>query len=164
MIHYDDVEMPMMENDEQAFLHNLKRLATVEGRLDEALRLVVQQFSADTGTLHVVGEDSILHLKAATAGVPLGVLEAVRKVPVGKGMAGLAVERRQPVTSCNIQSDTSGDVRPGARMTGMEGAIVVPMMRDGDAAGALGIANKTERTFTEDEVRLLLKAGSTMIS
>ena len=35
-------------------------------------------------------------------------------------------ERAEPVTACNLQTDTSGDVRPGARATGLQGSICVP--------------------------------------
>ena len=87
------------------------------------------------------------------------MLDAVRTVPVGKGMAGLAVERRQPVASCNIQTDATGDVRPGARATGLQGSIVVPLLRAGQAVGALGIANQRDRTFTEAETLRLLDLG-----
>jgi len=129
------------------------------GSLDEALALTLRHFAADSGTIHLLEADGILHLKAASAGIPEFVLQTVRLVPVGKGMAGLAVERAQPVTACNIQTDTSGDVRPGAKLTGLEGAIVVPMMRDGQPFGALGIANRAERTFTDEEQQLLLAIG-----
>src|SRR5918995_350688 len=96
--------------------------------------------------------------EAKAAGLD-GVLATIATIPVGKGMAGLAVERRSPVDACNIQSDASGDVRPGARATGLAGAIVVPIF-DGDAVvGALGVANRTERTFTEEEVEGLIRAG-----
>lgn len=126
---------------------------------DAALARVLVRFGADSGTIHVLGRDGVLHLKAASAGIPPVVLETVRTVPVGKGMAGLAVERREPVNSCNIQTDTTGDVRPGARATGLQGSIVVPLL-DGEAAvGALGIATRHERTFTDDEAALLLAAG-----
>jgi signal transduction protein with GAF and PtsI domain len=74
-------------------------------------------------------------------------------------MAGLAVERKQPVNACNIQTDSSGDVRPGARATGLQGSIVVPMLRGTEAVGALGIANRTERTFTDSEAEDLLEVG-----
>jgi putative methionine-R-sulfoxide reductase with GAF domain len=87
------------------------------------------------------------------------VLEKIRTIPVGKGMAGLAVERAHPVTVCNIQTDTSGDVRPGARATGMEGAIVVPILRGHQAVGALGIANREERIFSLEETALLTEVG-----
>jgi len=128
--------------------------------LDEALTQTLKHFAADSGTVHLLGADGVLHLKAASAGIPEFVLQTVRTVPVGKGMAGLAVERAQPVTACNIQTDTSGDVRPGAKRTGLEGAIVVPMLIDGRPAGALGIANRAERTFSDGEQTLLLAIGA----
>jgi L-methionine (R)-S-oxide reductase len=123
--------------------------------LDAALAAAVAAFGADSGTVHLLGEDGHLHL-AASHGIPDVVLNLVRVVPVGKGMAGLAVERAAPVTACNIQTDSTGDVRPGARRTGMEGAIVVPMLLHGKPAGALGIANREERTFTGAETARLL--------
>jgi L-methionine (R)-S-oxide reductase len=128
--------------------------------LDEALTRTLQHFAADSGTIHLLETDGVLHLKAASAGIPEFVLQTVRVVPVGKGMAGLAVERAEPITACNIQTDTTGDVRPGAKLTGLEGAIVVPMMDQSRAIGALGIANRAERTFSEDEQQLLLLIGA----
>ena len=127
--------------------------------LDEALTQTLKHFAADSGTIHRLEADGLLHLRAASAGIPEFVLQTVRTVPVGKGMAGLAVERATPVTACNIQTDVSGDVRPGAKLTGLEGAIVVPMLEQGRAKGALGIANRAERTFTDDEQQLLLAIG-----
>ncbi len=128
--------------------------------LAAALNATVAHFNADSGTIHLIGDDGALHLRAATAGIPQFVLDTVRVVPVGKGMAGLAAERAQPVTACNIQTDTSGDVRPGAKLTGLEGAIVVPMIVDGKVRGSLGIANRSERTFTGEEQRALLAIGA----
>jgi GAF domain-containing protein len=104
----------------------------------------------------------MLHLRAAAGGLPEAMLAIVRTIPVGKGMAGLAVERAVPVTACNLQTDQSGDVRPGARATGMEGAIVVPVLAGERAVGALGIANRLERTFTQEETALLLETGRRM--
>ena len=127
--------------------------------LDQELERIVNQFGADSGTIHLLEEDGVLHLKAATANIPPFVLDKVKLVPVGKGMAGLAVERNAPVNTCNIQTDTTGDVRAGARATGLEGAIVVPITRDGAPVGALGIANRSERTFTEQEINDLMKEG-----
>jgi len=127
-----------------------------------ALVRILAHFRADSGTIHLMGPDGALHLQTATAGIPPAVIEKVRVVPVGKGMAGLAAERRQPVHICNIQTDTSGDVRPGAKATGMEGAIAVPMLSGGEVAGVLGVANRAERTFTPDEVASLLEAGRTL--
>lgn len=134
--------------------------------LADALQRIITHFSADSGTIHMLESDGLLHLRAASRGIPEVVLNTVRTVPVGKGMAGLAVERKRPVTVCNLQTDVSGDVRPGAKLTGLEGAIVVPIFRgDGDeAVGALGIANRTERSFTDDETALLIECGRVLAS
>jgi L-methionine (R)-S-oxide reductase len=136
----------------------IAEIEAAEG-LSEALGCVVRSFGADTGTLHLLEEDGLLHLKALSGNFPPSVLAVIREIPVGKGMAGLAVERAQPVDACNIQTDTSGDVRPGARATGMEGAIVVPVFDGARVIGALGIANRGERLFSEEEKNALITAG-----
>jgi signal transduction protein with GAF and PtsI domain len=41
----------------------------------------------------------------------------------------------------------------------MEGAIVVPVLKGEEAVGALGIANRSERTFTEAETAELIAIG-----
>jgi L-methionine (R)-S-oxide reductase len=125
----------------------------------EALGFVVRGFGADTGTLHLLEQDGLLHLKAFSGEFPPPVLAIIQRIPVGKGMAGLAVERAQPVDACNIQTDTSGDVRPGAKATGMEGAIVVPVFDGTRVVGALGIADRGERTFSDEEKAALIDAG-----
>jgi L-methionine (R)-S-oxide reductase len=101
---------------------------------DEALGAIVRHLQADSGTIHLMGADGMLHLAAATPGFPQIVLDTIRTIPVGKGMAGLAVERREPVDACNIH-DASGDVRPGALATGLAGAIVVPIFRGAETIG-----------------------------
>jgi L-methionine (R)-S-oxide reductase len=124
-----------------------------------ALDSIISHFHADSGTIHMLESDGILHLQAASQGLPEVVLAAVRLVPVGKGMAGLAVERGVPVDTCNLQTDSSGNVKPGARATGMEGAVVVPIFAGEKAVGALGIANRASRTFSAEETALLMEAG-----
>jgi signal transduction protein with GAF and PtsI domain len=128
----------------------------------EALAGLVSRFGADTGTIHRLGADGLLHLVTATPGLPQTLLETIRTIPVGKGMAGLAVERAAPVSACNIQTDESGDVRPGARASGLTGAVVVPILDGERPVGALGIANRTERVFTEAEIENLLMAGRSL--
>ena len=146
-------------DSERDFLTALERGVQDGDAWDASLARILTHFGADSGTIHMLAADGMLHLRAASAGIPEVVLNTVRTVPVGKGMAGLAVERRQPVNACNIQTDTSGDVRPGAKATNLQGSIVVPIMRGDAAVGALGVANHRERTFTDAEASLLVDAG-----
>ena len=147
-----------MEPDSN-FLQEIDRSVRTGIEWNDALGRILTEFAADSGTIHLLGDDGVLHLRAASAGIPQVVLDTIKDVPVGKGMAGLAVERRQPVNACNIQTDASGDVRPGARATGLQGSIVVPILRGDDAIGALGVANRGERTFTDAEAERLLDVG-----
>jgi L-methionine (R)-S-oxide reductase len=123
------------------------------------LEAIIGRFGADTGTIHLV-EDGILVLKAHT-GIPPQVVRIVTSVPIGKGMAGLAAERNEPVSTCNIQTDGSGDVKAGAKQTGVGGAIVVPI-RDGggNAVGALGIGVQREYEYSESEVARLMEEAA----
>ena len=126
----------------------------------DLLAAILRELSADSGTVHVIGEDGALHLRVAI-GIPEPVLAIVRFVPIGKGMAGLAAERKCAVNSCNLQQDTSGDVRPGARATGLAGSVAVPVLApDGRVLGVVGVATRAERTFTADEERTVALHGA----
>ena len=137
----------------------LDQVRAATGDRGRALRLILGHFQADTGTIHELGSDGVLHLTAWTEGIPDHLLPLIRDVPVGKGIAGLAVERREPVDLCNLQTDDSGTARPKARVTGVKGSICVPMMAGGRAMGALGIGTLEEREFREDEIELLMAVG-----
>jgi putative methionine-R-sulfoxide reductase with GAF domain len=118
------------------------------------LENIVRQFNAETGSIHLL-EGDVLVLKAHV-GLPERVVEIVSLVPMGKGMAGLAAERNEPVTTCNIQTDESGNVQSGAKATGVNGAIVVPIRdRQGEVRGALGIGVYRPYEYTEEETARL---------
>ena len=125
--------------------------------LSEALEAALEHFDCQAGTIHLL-DDGILKLEAHS-GIPDPVVELVRTVPVGKGIAGLAAEHRSPISLCNLQTDTSGQARPGAKATGMEGSVAVPMLRGDQLVGVLGIAKATAHDWTEEEKATLLEFG-----
>jgi putative methionine-R-sulfoxide reductase with GAF domain len=128
----------------------------------DALAAIMRRFPADTGTIHRLDGD-VLVLEAEI-GLPPPVVAIVGRVPIGKGMAGLAAERNAPVSSCNIQVDTTGDVRPGARQTGVNGAIVVPIRDDqGRVRGTLGIGVHREYEYSAAEVARLLADAARIV-
>ena len=124
-----------------------------------ALKAALEHFNAETGTIHRLGEDGMLHLEAHAGRIPDHLLPVIQTIPIGKGIAGLAVQDNRPVDLCNLQTDTSGQARPGAKATGARGSICVPIRRGGEPIGALGIATAEERAFTEDEIAELIAAG-----
>ncbi len=123
------------------------------------LAATMAHFGCKAGTVHEM-RDGVLRL-AAHEGIPPHIVQIVESVPVGKGIAGLAAERRAPVSLCNLQTDTSGQALPAARTTGMEGSIAVPMLAgDGEVRGVLGIAKPTAHDWSEDETALLLEIAA----
>ena len=68
------------------------------GRFDAALAAVVGHFGADMGMIHRLDpSDRHLDLVATTAGVPEPVLQAARRIPLGKGIAGETALTGKPV-------------------------------------------------------------------
>ncbi len=103
------------------------------------------------GTVHTrQGEELILR---AAVNIPPPVVAVTETIPKGKGMAGLAWERNRSVAVCNIKSDASGDVRPGAKAVDAQAALAIPV-RSGDGAvrAVVGIAFLGEREFEDPEL------------
>jgi L-methionine (R)-S-oxide reductase len=76
-------------------------------------------------------------------------------------MAGLAAERNEPVSTCNIQADGTGDVQPRAKETGVGGAIVVPMRGAGSrVVGTLGIGVHRQYVYSDAETARLLEEAA----
>jgi L-methionine (R)-S-oxide reductase len=123
------------------------------------LELVTRHFACPVGTIHQLGADGLLHL-LAQRGLPPFVLDKVQVIPIGKGMAGIAAQRREPVQVCNLQTDASGVVRPGAKMTQMEGSLAAPMLDGERLWGVFGVAKPVAYDFTADEQQLLLQLGA----
>jgi L-methionine (R)-S-oxide reductase len=120
--------------------------------LNTALTTILQHFNCVTGTIHLLDPSTGLLQLKAQRGIPEALLPKVSAIPIGKGMGGIAAERRAPVQVCNLQTDDSGLVRPAARETHMQGSIAIPLLLDGQLLGVLGIAKPTAYEFTPKEV------------
>lgn len=128
--------------------------------LQRALELILAHFDCLTGTIHGLDPKSGLLVLLAQRGIPEVILDKVSRIPVGKGMAGLAAERKEPVQVCNLQTDTSGQAKPGAKDTKMEGSIASPMLVDKTILrGVLGVAKPVAYEFNAAEQALLLQIG-----
>ncbi|HEY4284129.1 MAG TPA: GAF domain-containing protein [Chthoniobacterales bacterium] len=138
----------------------LEQTSEPSAQFGSILERLLKHFECSAGTVHLLATSGCLEL-AAQRGLPEFVVEKIKVIPVGKGMAGIAAERREAVQVCNLQTDTSGVVRPGARDTKMEGSVAAPMIRaDGTLKGTLGVAKPVPYDFTPEECDLLMKIGS----
>ncbi|MEO6788956.1 MAG: GAF domain-containing protein [Chthoniobacteraceae bacterium] len=133
-------------------VENALRARDPQAVLDESIRA----FDCQAGTVHWLDAPSGMLKLAAHRNIPPPVVQIVATVPVGKGIAGLAAQNREPVSLCNLQNDTSGQARPAAKTTGMEGSLAVPMLTGGELRGVLGVAKAAAHDWSESEKALLL--------
>lgn len=131
--------------------------------LEKFLRDLLQQFRSETGTIHALDSEKQLLQLTAQAGLPPQMLDIVKTIPVGKGIAGQVAAQNKPVSICNLQTDSSGVAKPGAKQTGVGGALCVPI-RDGDKlVGTLGIGTVRQYEYTPEETQRLEELGRQIV-
>ncbi|MEO5914889.1 MAG: GAF domain-containing protein [Luteolibacter sp.] len=124
---------------------------------DALLESILGNFGCQTGTIHrSTGDGKTLSL-VSQIGVPESLWDKISVIPFGKGIAGAAAERKEPVELCNLQEDLGGVARPDARKTGVSGSLAVPIFSStGDEViGTLGIGKFAPYDFTEAEIQRL---------
>jgi hypothetical protein len=137
------------------------------------LQAWLEQFLRDqgavAGTVHVLdshdmqGEQTLV-LRAAV-NIPPKVQDITRVIPKGKGMAGLAYARHEPVSTCNLADDSNKDVRPGAKAVNATAAVALPVDdAGGQVRAVVGIAYADERDFDEATLAGLLRAAASLPS
>jgi hypothetical protein len=121
---------------------------------------------AVSGTVHrlraLPGGEPALELAAAVR-IPDKVIEVTRTIPRGRGMAGLAWERGTAVSTCNLTTDTTGDVRPGAKAVNAKAAAALPVFdARGELRAVVGIAWNDERDLDEATLAALAESAATL--
>jgi L-methionine (R)-S-oxide reductase len=116
----------------------LQAATSREVSLTQVLQLVLTAYRSETGTIHRLDVEKQLLYLAAQIGMPPFLMETIKVIPVGKGIAGQTVVRGGPVTICNLQTDTGGIAKPDAKKTGVGGALCVPLRSRGKIVGTIG--------------------------
>lgn len=120
---------------------------------------------AVSGTVHRLrasaGEPA-LEIVAAVR-IPEKVVAVTRTIPRGRGMAGLAWERGVAVSTCNLTTDTTGDVRPGAKGVDAKAAAALPVFdARGELRAVVGIAWNDERDLDDATLASLSEQAATL--
>jgi signal transduction protein with GAF and PtsI domain len=118
---------------------------------------ILHEHGCQTGTIHQTEPDGACLGLLCQIGVPEGLIDKISRIPIGKGIAGVAAGRREPVTLCNLQQDLGGVAKPDARQTGVSGSVAVPVFNADrtQVLGTLGIGKFVPHDFTEGEIRSL---------
>ena len=121
--------------------------------LDESMNLWLRELlgrhGAVAGTVHVVRGDALEI--AAAHNIPPKVQEVTAKIPLGKGMAGLAWQHDKPISTCNLKEDTRGAVKPGAKAVDGKAAVALPVHEpSGLVRAVVGLAWADERDLPDE--------------
>lgn len=137
-------------------------LADPEPNWQLALDTAITEFKGSTGTLHRLDSaDNLLKL-VVQRGLPEQIMNLITTIPIGKGIAGAAAARLEPVELCNLQVDLGGVAKEGARQTNVKGSLAVPCLHQGKLRGTLGIGLMTPHDFTDAEKNRLMIIASVM--
>src|ERR1044071_9353592 len=125
------------------------------------LERFIAEHGGAAGTVHVQrGEDLWL---TAAPNIPPPVVAIVSQVSRGKGMAGLAQVKKAPVQTCNLQTDATGNVKPGAKAVDAQAAVALPVFDNAGAVRAVvGIAWSKEGEIGADQEQALMKQAAAL--
>jgi hypothetical protein len=117
--------------------------------MNEWLRGLLGRHGAIAGTVHLVRGDALEI--AAAHNIPPQVQDVTARIPLGKGMAGLAWQHDKPFSTCNLKEDASGAVKPGARAVDGKAAVALPVHESsGLVRAVVGLAWADERDLPEE--------------
>lgn len=125
------------------------------------LESFIAQHDGIAGTVHVQrGEDLFL---TAAHNIPPQVIAIVAHVPHGKGMAGVAQVKKEPVQTCNLQTDETGNIKPGAKAVNAQAAVALPVLNDlGEVRAVVGIAWSKEGEIGSAEEQAMVKLAASL--
>src|ERR1043165_7954140 len=120
----------------------------VDDSMNRWLRELLGKHGAVAGTVHLVRGDALEI--AAAHNIPPKVQEITAKIPLGKGMAGLAWQHDKPISTCNLQDDNTGAVKPGAKAVDGKAAVALPVHESsGLVRAVVGLAWADERDLPD---------------
>ncbi len=133
--------------------HDKAERMTTDVNWNALLGSILADFDCQTGTIHRATADGTSLALVCQLGVPDSLLDKISLIPFGKGIAGAAAERGEPVELCNLQADLGGVAKPDARQTGVSGSIAVPVFSEEtrEVIGTLGIGKYAPYAFSEAE-------------
>ena len=97
-------------SDDRFFNDNAPAPVASADEWHAVLDLALSRMQCDTGTIHRLEPGSRTLKLVASRGIPDELLPKVGAIPIGKGIAGAAAERRQPVQICNLQTDETAEL------------------------------------------------------
>ena len=148
-------------HSDQAMMFSIDELKYME----EVCKIVVEDCGHAMVWIGFAEDDEAKTVRpVAYAGFDEGYLETLKitwaDTERGRGPTGIAIRTGQPSLCRNMLTDPRfAPWREEARKRGYASSVVLPLMADGKAFGAMSIYSREPDPFSEDEVKLLSELG-----
>jgi GAF domain-containing protein/HAMP domain-containing protein len=126
----------------------------------DAIAVSAQQLLRGWGALVLRFDGQLLHL-AAVRGGTLASEDAVREIFPRPAARGELVDEvvldgaMRQISDVETDTAVSGRLREGARMRGWRAVLAVPMLREGQPIGVIGVSRREAGDYSPQEVELL---------
>jgi len=128
----------------------------LEQLLNELLTRATEILDVDTAAILLIDVDHQVLVARAAKGLEEEV-EAVVRVPLGRGFAGRVAAEGQPV---HIPDVSKADIfNPILRQKGLRSLLGVPLIAGGEVTGVLHVGSLGDRVFTPEDADLLQRTA-----
>jgi signal transduction histidine kinase len=150
-------------NDELALLNRVGSAMGSSLELDEILNktlaLLMAHFKVEAGEIFLKEEDGETLRLTLHRGEAAEAFWTRNRFKVGEGMIGRAAETLTPVISSRLERDDP-TVRQAVVEAGFKQIACIPLTARGAVVGVLTLATRNRKTFSQNEVQLLVSVGS----
>jgi phosphotransferase system enzyme I (PtsP) len=124
-----------------------------EERLDKIVALIAAELVAEVCSCYVMRAGEVLEL-FATVGLNRAAIHNTR-LRTGEGLVGTIAAQAQPLSLADAPSHPNFAYRPETGEDPYHSLAGVPILRGGRVRGVLVIQNRSERSYTPDEIDTL---------
>src|SRR6202011_2892766 len=126
---------------------------SAQQRLERIARLIAADMVAEVCSAYIMRAGEVLEL-FATEGLRREAVHRTR-LRVGEGLVGVIGATARPLALADAQSHPDFAYRPETGEEIYHSLMGVPILRNGRVLGVLVVQNRTQRSYTEDEVEAL---------
>ena len=144
-------------------LFDIDRVVSQSLFLDELLKAAIDKSievtSSNAGWIYLLQEDGETLTLEAYRGISEELVKAAKKLKVGQGVSGLAVNSGKPVTM-DIENYPYPRLLPLMMKNNITSLVGVPLVAKGKTIGALVLSSSKHRVFSKDDIDVLSSIGS----
>jgi signal transduction histidine kinase len=135
---------------------------TLSATLNAALDRLLEVLRVDGGAVRLLEEDTNELVLVAQRGVSWQWVQGTRRLKVGEGPPGLALQQRAPIVVEHLSQHPTLATTSRLRREGYESYMVVPLQLHGQLVGTLSLFARSARGFDTYERSFFHQVGVTL--